>query len=140
MEYWWTEGANPLASGMIATHVFPIGSHTITLVVSDGQDTGAQSVRVEIITPAESVGLLIALVEDSGLTQQRQRPLVATLKAAAAAFERGNHIAGLNDLHAFQNKVRAQIAPRWPAEAQAFIRCTQNILDAVDCAATHSGH
>ena len=131
LEYWWTEGANPLASGMIATHVFPIGSHTITLVVSDGQDTGAQSVTVEIITPAESVGLLIALVEDSGLTQQRQRPLVATLKAAAAAFERGNHIAGLNDLHAFQNKVRAQVGSRDAELAEALVNSAQVIIQAI---------
>jgi hypothetical protein len=36
--------------------------------------------------------------------------LLATLKAASASFERGNLVAGLNQLHAFQNKVRAQVA------------------------------
>jgi len=41
---------------------------------------------------------------------------------------------GLNQLHAFQNKVRAQIAKENPAEAAAFIASVQKIIDAVHCA------
>jgi hypothetical protein len=61
------------------------------------------------------------------LPRSRQQPLLATLKAAAASFERGNLVAGLNQLHAFQNKVRAQLTN--PVLAERLTEAAQVIID-----------
>jgi len=70
------------------------------------------------------------------VARKNKRPLIASLKAAAASFDRESMQSGLNQLHAFQNKVRAQIAKDNPAEAAAFIAGAQKIIDAVNCASS----
>jgi len=54
------------------------------------------------------------------------------LKAATASTDRGQNVAAANQLHAFQNKVRAQIAPSDPALAQLWIHMAQEIIDALN--------
>jgi hypothetical protein len=80
---------------------------------------------------AESVGSLLTLVATSNLSGKNANPLLASLQSAAAAFARGNATAGLNELQAFQNKVRAQIATLDPALAAALIEAAQEIIDAL---------
>jgi hypothetical protein len=77
------------------------------------------------------VAQIILFAERSSLAQNRKRPLIATLQSAAASFERGNFAAGVNQLQAFQNKVRAQIAPSDPALADTMIRSAQQVIDAM---------
>jgi len=124
-------------SGATVTNCFDLGCHTVSLTVSDGKG-GSSSCQTNlcVISAGEAVGQCIDLVESTDVARKNKRPLIATLKAAAASFERGNFGAGLNQLHAFQNKVRAQIAPSNPAAADAFIACSQAIIDAVDCTAS----
>jgi hypothetical protein len=87
---------------------------------------------------AEAVDQCVALVDGADLGRKNKRPLIATLKAAGASFERGDFVPGLHQLEAFRNKVRAQIAPSNPAVAAAFIDCAQKIIDAVHCSAVLS--
>ena len=47
---------------------------------------------------------------------------MAILNAASVALERGSRGAAVNQLEAFQNKVRTQIAPADPALADALLR------------------
>jgi hypothetical protein len=81
--------------------------------------------------PAEGVEELIALVGQSELPVNRTRPLLATLEAARASFERGNLRSGFNQLDAFVNKVQAQVAPQHEVLAAAWIASAQEIIDAV---------
>jgi hypothetical protein len=55
--------------------------------------------------------------------------MIATLKASAASFERGNPISAINQLEAFQNKVRAQLGRTQPALADQLIRAAQELID-----------
>ncbi len=118
--------ATLLATGALVVVVLPVDAHPILLVVNDGMLSATNAVTVEVITPAQAVERLIAQV-----TAQwpRSRPLVATLSAALASIERGNLISAVNQLQAFQNKVRAQVAPADPALAATFIQSAQDILD-----------
>jgi hypothetical protein len=50
---------------------------------------------------------------------------------AMSAFERGNFTAGVNQLSAFQNQVRAQVAPWNPVLANEFTAASQKISDVV---------
>jgi CHRD domain/Bacterial Ig domain len=121
--------------GAIVTACMGLGCHTITLCVSDGLAASACDLRVCVISAGEAVEQCVTLVDNADLGRKNKRPLLATLKAAAAAFDRGDFTPALNQLEAFQNKVQAQIARDNPAAAAAFIECAQKIIDAIDCAA-----
>jgi len=120
------------AQGATVTNCLPIGSHEVCLRVSDGLCPDTACVTVEVISPCQAIGTLIATIESSSLPRNRQRPLIATLKAACASFERGDVRPGVNQLEAFQNKVRAQVAPADSALAAQLIDCAQAIIDAVN--------
>jgi hypothetical protein len=115
-----------LANGAVAVVVLSIGAHPIFLVVSDGMLSATNAVTVEVITPAQAVERLIA---EATARWPRSRPLVATLSAALASIERGNLVSAVNQLQAFQNKVRAQVAPSDPALATNFIQSVQEIIE-----------
>jgi len=83
---------------------------------------------VEVITPAQAVERLVALVNSGA---PRPHPLIATLSAAIAAIDRSNPTAAINQLQAFQNKVRAQVSPLDPELAETFIQAAQQIIDAL---------
>ena len=91
--------------------------------------TNSASVALEIITDADAVTILVGLVEDSDLSFRQIRPLISTLQASVASFQRGSYTAGMNQLHAFQNKVAAQIAPLDPELAAELIEAAQQIID-----------
>jgi hypothetical protein len=131
LQFEWSEAGTAIASGMIATVVLPVGSRTILLAVTDGQDTGTQSATFEIITPAHAVGILEMLVRDSELSHRRQRPLLASLRAAEAAFWRGNYVPALNEVHAFKNKVQAQVRALDPSLADRLLEAADLILETV---------
>ena len=65
-------------------------------------------------------------VEASG-----KQPLVASLKAAGASFDRGSVGSGINQLGAFQNKVRAQVGPVDAKLAVELTRAVQVVIDAM---------
>ena len=88
-----------------------------------------ETITVHVLTGGETVDDLILLVDQANLERRNKRPLIASLKAVTASLDRGNFTAGANQLHAFQNKVRAQIAPSDPALAQSLIDGAQNIID-----------
>jgi hypothetical protein len=69
------------------------------------------------------------LVENSDLGAKAKQPLFVTLTAASASFDRGNIISGSNQLTAFQNKVRAQVARVDSALANQLIHTAQQIID-----------
>ncbi len=91
---------------------------------------------VEVITPAQAVERLIALGNSSW---PHPRPLVASLEAALASIQRGHPVSAINQLSAFQNKVRAQVRPRDPALAATFITAAQEILDALQAGDSQPG-
>ena len=126
-------------NGAIVTACLDLGCHSITLCVSDGRAASSCNLSVCVISAGEAVEECVTLVENTDLGRKNKRPLIASLKAATAAFDRGNFTAGLNILEAFQNKVGAQIARDNPAAATALIECAQRIIDAVGCAAEMNG-
>lgn len=84
-----------------------------------------------IIPPVQALERCIKLVENSNLSRKDKQPLIATLGAAAASLERESFQAAMGQLGAFQNKVRAQIARDDPTQAEAFIKCAQAVIDAI---------
>jgi hypothetical protein len=126
---WYANGqTNVVATGAVATHLFAIGAHSVQLVVSDGRDTTMAQVSFEVITPAVAVGQLMLWVDEVNLAGRNMQPLLATLNAANSSFARGNLTAGLNQLSAFQNKVRTQVTKVDPGLAEALVAAAQQII------------
>jgi hypothetical protein len=136
---WTIDGTNMLF-GAVVTNCFELGCHTVVLEVSDGRATTRCETNVCAIAACEAVEQCILLVESTPIQRKNKRPLIASLKAACDSFDRGNFGAGINQLEAFQHKVRAQVERNDPAAAQAFHECAQRIIDALDCMARHGHH
>jgi hypothetical protein len=129
----WYEGATLVSTNVAASLELPVGTHSITLLLDDTFPLGTSSTNVtlEVLSPAQAVGIIIGLLEDSSLTATRQHPLLATLTAAAASFERADFQPAINQLGAFQNKVRAQVSPSVPALAEDLLSAAQTLIDAL---------
>jgi len=134
LEFFWFEfeEAIPFATGVRVTNNLEVGQHSIVLRVSDGNGVATTSVTIEVITPGEAIDEILPMfVNEPGL-RGKGRPMVASLKAAIASFDRGNTEAGLNQLHALQNKIRAQIGRGDPALAEELLSVVQRIAEVLD--------
>jgi hypothetical protein len=124
-----------LRSGATVPVCLEVGCHTVTMTVSDGSCSCSTSFELCVVTPGEAIEQLVGLVEGTDLDRKNKRPLIATLKAAGASYDRGDHDhTAANQLNAFQNKVRAQIGKSDPAAAQKFIDAAAGLVEAIDCA------
>jgi hypothetical protein len=133
LQFAWTVNGVAFSSRMVSTSVLPVGSYTITLTVSDGASTSTDTLLVDIITTGQAVQELMLLVDDSSLARTAKRPLMAILQVAADCLGQGDHMQPcLNQLAAFQNKVRAQIGRTDAALADALMQAAQGIINAAD--------
>jgi hypothetical protein len=129
---------NLLGSGAVLMTVLSVRTHLIQLAVDDGTLAATNAIAVEVITAAQAVEQLIAAANSD---VSRSAPLRATLAAAIATIDRSNPTAAINQLLAFQNQVRAQVAPLDTAAADAFIEAAQQVIDALSGGNTNpSGH
>jgi len=127
LHYFWSKAGapSPFATGTVAVVTLPAGMNPLTLVVDDGLATNAQSFTAGVITLAQALERLIARVNAE---TPKPQPLVATLSAALSSVKRSAATPAINQLEAFQNKTRAQVAPADPALAQAFIQAAQQLV------------
>jgi hypothetical protein len=130
----WVIDDTNIVTGTVVTNCLAVGCHTITMIVSDGRDRCHQFLDLCVITPSEACEQLIILVENTQVQRQNKRPLLVSLKAAKAAFERDGVGVGGQMLQVFQHKVNAQIARQNPAEAAMFNAAAADVIQAVECA------
>ena len=131
LQYSWLEGTNIIATGVLATNEFAVGTHDVVLSVSDGTDTGMVEEKLEVLAPAESVDFLIGVVNESTLGRNKRRILITSLNNAAAAFERNRFRLGIDLLRVFEQKVRAQVTRQDPALAGELMGDTEAIIHAL---------
>lgn len=127
LEFLWTDGLTPIASNVISLVTLPVGPHSISLVVSDGYLSSTNSFLMEVVTGGQGIQRLMEMVNAGAAVP---KPLLASLEAARDAFNRGNFTAGMNQLQAFQNKVRAQLLSKNPALANELLAIAQGLIDA----------
>src|SRR5206468_9945175 len=88
-------------------------------------------VTAVVSSPCSAVEAIIPSVNAANLDGKNKRPLIVALQAACSSFDRINGISGANQLQAFQNKVRAQVAPLNPDLANQWVAAAQEIIDSV---------
>ena len=84
---------------------------------------------VAAIDPIAGIDEIARLLLAAELGQKSERPLIASLEAAKAAFEAGRLELAVNQLNAFQNKARAQLDRIAPDLAQTLIDMAQDIIE-----------
>jgi hypothetical protein len=132
LQFTWRLGTNVLGQTVLLTNTFTPGNYEIELEVSDGSLSGFAQTTLRVISPAEAVQIIAAAVSAADATaDKRGNSLFASLRAASAAFDRCQLVTGLNQLHAFQEHVRAQVAPSDPERATAWIAAAQQLIDGV---------
>jgi len=131
--YLWFEQGNAvaLATGVVAILTFDLGTHTVILLISDGSASSQDAVTFEVVTPGEAVADLLTIVSDTDLPRKIKLGLCASLHVAEASLDRNRLAAAIDQLRAFQNKIRAQLAQISPVNAALLIQVTQKIIDAV---------
>ena len=131
LHYLWYRAGAPtlLATGVVAIVTLPVGTNALEVAVDDGMATNRTTVTVEVITIVEALNRLRARV---GAETTNPPPLQATLSAAIASVKRGNQTSAINQLQAFQNQVRAQVAPGNPELAAQLTRAAQEVIDLMD--------
>ena len=134
----WYEAGNPaaLANGVVAVVLLPVGVHEIVLAANDGMLEGTNAITVEVLTTQQAAERLAATA-DAGTS--RSQPLLAALAGALASIDRSDPVSAINQLLAFQNQVRAQVAPLDSALAEDFLRQAQAIIDVLSGGATNPG-
>jgi len=125
---WFLDGeTNDIATSVIATNLLNVGSHTVYLEVTSGHAKARSSLEVQVITPEMAVDDLIHLIATS-LSYSDSKPLVDSLAPVRESFSRDGAKTAVNQLNAFRNKVRAQIAPWNPTLADEFAFVTEEII------------
>ena len=126
IQYSWYADKQQIAHTSTAVTRFSLGAHLLHLVVDDGMAATTNACIVKVLALTDAVGWL---QESAGSDVSRPRSLEATLAAALASIDRSDPISAINQLHAFQNKVQAQVAPLHPRLAQQFIEAAQAMID-----------
>jgi hypothetical protein len=128
----WSTGDPPalLTRGEVVTNLFEVGSHIVTLVVTDGDQQGAATVVFDVVTVPETIAMVSDLLSTLPLERRHQRPLTATLKAALQAFDRGDHEAAFQQLEIFVHKLENQVARTNPETAETLLRAVGALLAA----------
>ncbi len=129
MHFSWCEGPTaPFASGVQVTRNFAVGTHSITLMVDDGEASATATGSFEVITPAAVVEDMRPLVEAAKVARKHKRYLVQSLDAAIDSLNKDHLSAALGELSAFEHKVRAQIAPADPDTAALLTSAAEALM------------
>lgn len=106
------------------------GAMSVTLTVTDDRGgTGSDTVVITVRTPAQAVRGLIDDIRGMGLPATTQNGLIAKLKDAAAALDKGHVRPAIGKLNDFINQVEALRGKRLTeAQANQLVASAQRIL------------
>jgi hypothetical protein len=128
--YSWTDSYHTAFT--VETHFLASHQYELTLSTSMDSDADFEMARIQLaglqVIPEPSASLLRLMAEVES-SWPRPEPLRAALSAALDSIERGNFVSAINQLRAFQNKVRAQATRSDPAQAARFIQAAQGVID-----------
>jgi hypothetical protein len=118
----------------LATASSPPGTYAITPsgLTSANYALTFVSGTLTVLSPSQATNNLVVQVKAAILPQGIENALLSSLQAALESFDRGNLNAAVNQLKAFQNKVRAQSGQALnTALTDLLVAAAQRIMNAV---------
>lgn len=95
-------------TNLMTTNTFSLGTHTVTLQLSDGVLTPPPiDVNFQVITAGQAVDWLIGALPVNGIPSKNRQVMVKILSTAAAQFKRGRMAQGCADLETYKRFVKA---------------------------------
>lgn len=129
----WSVDGVPVGEGPTVSVEMSVGVHLVELIAEDWRDASSTSVYVEVITGAAASGQVGDAVAAADIPGGVEGSLLSSLEAASASFDSGSIGAGVNQLQAFQNKVRAQAGKKISqADADRLLALAQQIIEAME--------
>jgi len=132
LRYEWSVNGQVIATSASASHTFTLGSHVVTLRVSDGSHTITSSTTVEVITPVDAVETLIALIQASDLPAQPKQRIVAILEDTLTIIPHDLRRADTR-LEKAQQKIRLALRREDPALAGLIVDALEQIICGSRC-------
>jgi hypothetical protein len=106
LDFEWYLGDAWLATGAMATIQLGIGTHLITLHVSDGTLSTTDTIAVEVISASEAIGSVVDQLAQSSIPKGQATALTTMLQLAVKALVRGQTHQAIHHLDMFQNQLR----------------------------------
>jgi hypothetical protein len=132
LTYSWRAVRGTIGIGVLGHASLAVGTHAITLAVSDGSLSDSTAITVRVITAADATRQLMDDVKNTGISQGRKNSLLAILREAVRLFDRDRMDNGAKRLHEFQKNVQANEGKKFdPAAMAALVSEAQNIINAV---------
>jgi hypothetical protein len=128
----WLIGGEVIAREASISRRLALGTHVVTLRVSDGTETDTTSITVEVITPADAVGSLIELVEASDLPPRVKQRVIAILEDTVSIIVHDPRRADTR-LEKAQRRIRLLLGREDPALANLVIDALQQIIQCSRC-------
>jgi len=132
LTYTWQAVRGTIGTGVVGHVSLALGTHAITLVVSDGSLSDSAAIAIRVITAAEATHQVMDDVGNANISHGKKTSLLAVLREAARLFDRGRMDAGVKRLREFQKNVQVNEGKKVdPATVAALVGEAQNIIDAL---------
>ena len=133
LSYAWFAGSSqsPFSTAPVVTTMADVGVSSVTLRVSDAQSSANATVTFEVITPSEAAAQLSLLLEAADLSRKNKGPLQESIRAAINSLDHHKIKTGINQLEAFENKVKAQLGSDHPGLAASLSAATEALVEAL---------
>ena len=132
LSYEWSLNGEVIGTSASISRTFTLGSHVVTLRVSDGTKAASTSTIVDVITPVEAVERLIALVEASDLPARPKQRIIAILEDTLTIIPHDLRRADTR-LERAQRKIQAALQREYPAAAELVNRALEQIICGARC-------
>ena len=128
----WSIGGEVIGREASVSRRLSLGMHVVTLRVSDGIETDATTITVEVIMPADAVAGLIELVEASDLPPRTKQRVIAILEDTISIIVHDLRRADTR-LEKAQRRIRLLLAREDPALANLIIDALGQIIHCSRC-------
>jgi hypothetical protein len=132
LSYEWSVDGQVVGNEPTLSHVFQAGSHLVTLRVSDGTHTTSTSITVKVVTTADAVNALIALVAASELPPVTKQKIVAILEDTLTIIAHDRRRADTR-LERAQFRIRIALRREDPAVTELIVETLEQIICGARC-------
>jgi len=132
LTYEWSVTGQVIGTSAATSHTFTLGSHVVTLRVSDGSHTTTTSTTVNVITPVDAVETLIAVIQASDLPVRPKQRIIAILEDTLTIIPHDLRRADTR-LEQAQQKIRLALRREDPALAGLIVDALEQIICGSRC-------